>query len=189
MKNKSLTYEKPITQAHVCLGIQGYSIKHKLRYPLLVLNTLLGEGMSSRLFQTLREKHGMAYSVYSFANFLSDAGNFGVYIGTDSEKIDKAINLIKKELEKLKTKPVTSKELNRTKAQLKGSMMLSLENTSNRMMRLGSVELYVGDHVLLDDIVKRIDAVTQEQVLEVARQLFRFDDFSTITLKPKNGIA
>ncbi len=186
-KSKTLTYEKPITQAHVCLGTQGFSMKHKQRYPLLVLNTLLGEGMSSRLFQTLREKHGMAYTVYSFANFLSDAGNFGVYIGTDAEKVGKAIDLIKKELEKLATKTVTGKELNRTKAQLKGSMMLSLENTSNRMMRLGSGELYVGEYIPLDEIVRRIDAVTQEQMLEVAQQLFRPEEFSTITLKPKNG--
>jgi len=188
-KSKSLTYEKPITQAHVCLGTQGFSMKHKQRYPLLVMNTLLGEGMSSRLFQTLREKHGMAYTVYSFANFLSDAGNFGVYIGTDAEKVGKAIALIKNELEKLATKIVTSKELKRTKAQLKGSMMLSLENTSNRMMRLGSGELYVGEYIPLDEIVRRIDGVTQEQMLEVAQQLFRPEEFSTITLKPKKETA
>ncbi|MBI5216208.1 MAG: insulinase family protein [Ignavibacteriae bacterium] len=188
-KSETRTYEKPITQAHVCLGTQGFSMKHKQRYPLLVLNTLLGEGMSSRLFQTLREKHGMAYTVYSFANFLSDAGNFGVYIGTDAEKVDKAIDLIKRELDKLATKTVTSAELKRTKAQLKGSMMLSLENTSNRMMRLGSGELYVGEYIPLDEIVRRIDSVTQEQILEVAQQLFRLDTFSTITLKPKNGTA
>lgn len=186
-KRKVITYGKPITQAHVCMGTVGYSVRHKLRYPLLVLNTLLGEGMSSRLFQTLREKHGMAYTIYSFANFMSDTGNFGVYIGTDAEKIDKARELILKELEKLREKPVTGKEINRTKAQLKGSMMLSLENTSNRMMRLGTGELFVGEQIPLDEIVKKIDAVTPEQLQEVANQLFHEDKFCTVILKPMNG--
>ncbi len=183
-KAKTLTYGKPITQAHVCMGTLAYSIKHKNRYPLLVLNSLLGEGMSSRLFQTLREKHGMAYTVFSFANFLSDAGNFGVYIGTDAEKVEKAQSLIIKELEKLRSTAVSKKEISRTKAQLKGSMMLSLENTSNRMMRLGTGELFVGHHVPLDEIVSKIDNVTQDEVVEVAQQLLKPEEFSTIIIKP-----
>ncbi len=186
-KKRALTYGKPITQAHVCMGKLAYSIRHRLRYPLLVLNTLLGEGMSSRLFQTLREKHGMAYTVFSFANFLSDAGNFGVYIGTDAEKINKARDLILTELDKLTTKPVRKSELSRTKAQLKGSMMLGLESTSNRMMRLGTGEVFIEEYVPLDTIVKKIDAVTEDQILEAAQQVFRVEDFCTVILKPQNG--
>ena len=91
-------HEKPIMQAHVVTGTMGYSVLSKLRYTLLVLNTLLGEGMSSRLFQNIREKYGFAYSIFSFANLLSDTGNFGVYVGTDTDNIGNSLDLIHKEL-------------------------------------------------------------------------------------------
>src|SRR5208283_4713653 len=133
---KKFTYEKPITQAHICLGTIGYSVQSRQRYPLLVLNSLLGEGMSSRLFQNIRERYGFAYSVFSFANLLSDTGSFGIYIGTDNKHIDKSLALMHHELEKLHEKPIGAAELKRTKAQLKGTTMLSLESMSNRMMRL-----------------------------------------------------
>jgi predicted Zn-dependent peptidase len=177
-------YERPITQAHVCLGTIGYGVKDRHRYPLLVLNTLLGEGMSSRLFQNIREKYGFAYTVYSFANSLSDIGNFGVYVGTDKNNVQNCIELIHKELDKLKSKPVGSAELNRTKEQLKGNMMLSLENMSSRMMRLGSGELYFGEFIPLSDIVKKIDAVNVEQVQEVANKLFHTEQFTTVIFNP-----
>ncbi|HZY09860.1 MAG TPA: pitrilysin family protein, partial [Bacteroidota bacterium] len=161
-------YEKPIMQAHVCMGTRSFSIKNRMRYPLLVLNTLLGEGMSSRLFQNIREKYGFAYSIYSFANLLSDAGNFGIYIGTDVHNIENSIDLITKELDKLKSKPVSEAELRRTKEQVKGALMLSLESMSNRMMRLGSGELYFERYSPIDDIVRNIDAVQQEDMYGVA---------------------
>jgi predicted Zn-dependent peptidase len=182
--SKKEIFERPISQAHVCLGTIGYSIKSRHRYPLLVLNTLLGEGMSSRLFQNIREKYGFAYNVYSFANLMSDTGNFGAYIGTDNNNIDNSINLILKELEKLKTKPVGNAELKRTKAQLKGTMMLSLESMSSRMMRLGSGEMYLGDFVPLNAILKKIEAVSPDEILETANHLFRMDNFSTVIFKP-----
>ena len=140
--------------------------------------------MSSRLFQNIREKYGFAYSVYSFANLLSDTGNFGAYIGTDNNNIDNSIGLIFKELEKLKTKPVGKSELNRTKAQLKGTMMLSLESMSSRMMRLGSGEMYMGENVPLNSILKKVEAVSADDILETANNLFRMDNFSTVIFKP-----
>jgi len=177
-------YERPISQAHVSLGTVGYSIHHKDRYPLLVLNALLGEGMSSRLYQTIREKHGLAYSVYSFANLMSDTGLFGAYIGTDKKNIDSAIALVHAELAHLKSKPVSAAELRRTKSQIKGTMMLGLENMSSRMMRLGSAELYFGRYIPLDDVLKKVEAVTSAAMQRVAVDLFDERRFSTVIIRP-----
>jgi len=177
-------FDKPIQQAHVCLGTASFGIKSHLRFPLMVLNTLLGDGMSSRLFQSIREKYGLAYSVYSFANLLSDTGSFGVYVGSDKKHVENCIELIWKELDKLKSKPVGISEINRTKAQLKGSMMLSLESISNRMMRLGSSELYFGELQSLDTVIHQINEVTQEDILTVANHLFQEQRFSTVIFRP-----
>jgi predicted Zn-dependent peptidase len=177
-------HSRPINQAHITLGTVAYSIHHRDRYPLLVLNALLGEGMSSRLYQTIREKHGFAYSVYSFVNLLSDTGLFGAYIGADRKNIENAIELVYKELGKLRQKRVPLAELRRTKSQIKGTMMLSLENMSNRMMRLGSAELYFEGFVTLDSILKRIDSVSPESIQRVAGDLFRENRFSTVVIRP-----
>jgi predicted Zn-dependent peptidase len=176
-------FDKPISQAHVCMGTLGYSIRSDVRYALLVLNSILGEGMSSRLFQNIREKYGFAYSIYSFANMLSDTGNFGIYIGTDNNNIDNSIDLIFRELEKLKKSSVSRVELNRTKAQLKGTMIFGLESMSNRMMRLGSGELYFQDYLPLDQVLRRIEAVGPEEVGHLAKRLFHPDKFSTIVFR------
>jgi predicted Zn-dependent peptidase len=177
-------YRRPIKQAHTTLGTLAYSIHHRDRYPLLVLNALLGEGMSSRLYQTIREQFGFAYSVYSFVNLLSDTGFFGVYIGTDQKNIEKAIGLVHKELRNLKTHPVPAAELKRTKSQIKGTMMLGLENMSSRMMRLGSGELYFKECVSLDSVLRKVDAVTSEALQRVANDLFDERRFSTVVIRP-----
>lgn len=177
-------FPRPINQAHVCLGTVAYSINHKDRYPLLVLNALLGEGMSSRLYQTIREKYGFAYSVYSFVNLLSDTGFFGAYVGTDKKNIENALGLVHKELHRLKSKSVSTAELKRTKSQIKGTMMLGLENMSSRMMRLGSSELYFGDYVSLDSVLKKVDAVTAEAIHRVANDLFDEKQFATVVIRP-----
>jgi predicted Zn-dependent peptidase len=175
---------RPINQAHVCLGTVAYGLRHKNRYPLLVLNALLGEGMSSRLYQNIREKYGFAYSVYSFLNMLSDSGAFGAYVGTDKKNIDNSIELIHKELHKLKKKLVSHAELERTKSQIKGMMMLGLENMSGRMMRLGSSELYFESFVSLDSIIRKVNAVTSEAIIGVANDLFDQETFSTVVIRP-----
>lgn len=178
-------FKRPIQQAHICLGAQAFGIESKYRYPLLVLNTLLGDGMSSRLFQNIREKYGFAYSVYSYVNMMSDAGVFGAYIGTDRKHIDSSIELMLNELEKLRRKPIPKTELNRTKAQLKGSMMLSLESIPSRMMRLGTSELYFHELTPLDSIVRQIDAVTQGDVFSVANVLFVESKLTKIIFRPE----
>lgn len=182
--NTFAEYPRPIKQAHISLGTVAYSIKHRNRYPLMVMNALLGEGMSSRLYQNIREKYGFAYSVYSYANLLSDTGLFGTYIATDPKNIKNAIELIHKELDKLKAKPVPKAELERTKSQIKGVMMLGLENMSGRMMRLGSSELYFETFTSLDAILKKVDAVTPEAIRQTANELFREEKFSTVIVRP-----
>ncbi len=177
-------FHKPINQAHVCYGTIGYSVRSAYRHPLLVLNTVLGEGMSSRLFQNIREKYGFAYSIYSFLSLMSDTGNFGVYIGTDPAKVEKSIDLIRKEIDKLRNGSVGREEMRRAKAQLKGTTMLGMESMSNRMMRLASGEMYFHENVTLDQVLAKIDAVTSDDVHEVAGKLLNHDNFSTVVISP-----
>jgi predicted Zn-dependent peptidase len=177
-------FHKPINQAHVCYGTLSYGVRSASRYPLLVLNTILGEGMSSRLFQNIREKYGFAYSVYSFLSLLSDTGNFGVYIGTDPTKVDKSIDLIRREIDKLRTGAIGAPEIRRAKAQLKGNTMLGMEGMSNRMMRLGSGELYFQESVSLDLVMRKIDAVTADDIAAVASKLMNHENFSTVVISP-----
>ena len=184
LKGRIIRKQKPIQQAHVCIGCQAYSVRHKGRFPLLVLNTLLGDGMSSRLFQRIREQRGIAYTVYSFANMMTDAGTFGVYTGLDRTNIDRTLDIIWAELDKLTRQTVGVAELRRTKDQLKGSMMLSLESIPNRMMRLGGAELALGRHPSLDTILDSIDAVSREDILEIAEALFKRERFSTVVFEP-----
>jgi predicted Zn-dependent peptidase len=184
-KLNSQEYSKPIQQAHLCTGTIAFSVHNKMRYPALVMNSVLGDGMSSRLFQQIREKHGLAYSVYSFLGLMKDTGSFGIYVGTDKKSVQKALDLSYKELVKLKTKLLATSELQRAKAQLKGSMLLSLESTSNRMMRLANGELYYGEYTPLDSIVNNIDAVTIEEVQAVSHQLFDIEKFTTVILNPE----
>jgi predicted Zn-dependent peptidase len=175
---------RPINQAHICLGTVAYGIRHRDRYSLLVLNALLGEGMSSRLYQRIRERHGLAYSVYSYVTMLSDSGVFGAYLGTDKKNIKNALELVHAELDRLKLRPVPRAELDRTKQQIKGTLMLGLENMSGRMIRLGSAELYLESYISLDTILGRVDAVTPETIQRVARDVFKESLFSTVIIRP-----
>ncbi len=177
-------YARQIQQSHVCIGAVGYSIRHRDRYPLMVLNALLGEGMSSRLYQNIRERFGLAYTVYSFVSMLSDTGSFGAYLGTDRNNVASAMELMLKEFEKLRRKEVPKTELERTKSQIKGTMMLGLENMSGRMMRLGTSELYFNNFASLDSILRKVDAVTPEAIHRVANDLLREERLSTVIIRP-----
>ncbi len=177
--------ENGAIQAHICLGTLAYSYASEKKFALLVLNTLLGSGMSSRLFQNIREKYGLAYSVYSFIDFMFDTGMFGVYIGTDKQKIDDSIDLIQKELGNLMKQFVSPEELTRTKSQLKGNLMLGLENTSSRMNRLAKMEIYLKKYYGLDETLQAIESVTQSDVMDTAKELFDSNRIFTTILKPK----
>jgi len=184
-KGKNTVIESDISQAHICLGTRGYSYGNPKKIPLFVLNAILGAGMSSRLFQNIREKYGFAYSVYSFMDFFADTGVFGIYIGIEKDKIDPSIELIHRELEKLKRQRVREDELDRKKSQLKGNLMLGLESTSNRMTRLAKMEIYLQKFYTLDDTLKQIDKVTATDILEIANELFVKEKIYTTILKPR----
>ncbi|RMH66582.1 MAG: insulinase family protein [Bacteroidetes bacterium] len=179
------TEHRPIQQAHLVMGTRSYHIHDPRRMTLSVLNTILGGGMSSRLNQNIREKYGYCYSVYSFVNLHSDTGDFGVYMGTDPSKVDRARKLIQRELTRLAETPVSKRMLNQAKNQVKGSVMLGLESLSNRMMRIGRQELFLERYVTLDDVLAEVDAVTAEDVRQVAEDLFHPERLSSVVLLPQ----
>ena len=176
--------ENNFQQAHICIGRRGFSYCDPRRYSLLLLNTILGFGMSSRLFQNIRERHGLAYSIYSFVDFLKDTGLFGVYLGTDKENIDFSIELVKKEMNTFIQEPISDEELDKRKNQLKGNLLLGLESTSNRMNRLAKTEINYGKFHSIDSIIVAIDNVTSDQIFELSSWLFAEEQLSTIILKP-----
>jgi predicted Zn-dependent peptidase len=175
---------RPIQQAHMLIGGRSVPYKSKDRVAVSMLNTVLGGGMSSRLFQNIREKHGIAYAVYSFADSLSDTGYYGVYLATDKSRVERARGMVLEELAKLMQTPLTSQELSEIKTQYKGGLMLGLENVSNRMMRLARMEIYQGRYVPLDEISTRIDAVTPQKIQAMAQSLFDEKNIVTTLLEP-----
>ena len=182
---RHLVEDRPTQQAHIVVGARAYDVHHPRRVALSVLNTILGGGMSSRLNQNIREKYGYCYNIYSFLNLHSDTGDFGVYMGTDPAKVERAKKLIFRELDRLTQKPVSRRMLSRAISQVKGSIMLGLESMGSRMMRLGRQELHFGRFFTLDEILGQVEAVTPEEVLEVARELFVPERFSSVVLMPR----
>ena len=172
---------KPLEQVHLCLGVAGIHQSHPQRYAGYVLNTLLGGGMSSRLFQEIREKRGKAYSVYSFSSSYKDVGYFGVYAGTSVESTEEVIELITSELKKIAAEGISEAELGRTQGQLIGSTMLGLESTDSWMSHIARNEIYFGQSITTEEICQRIRAVSRADVVELARELFQ-NDGMTLTL-------
>jgi predicted Zn-dependent peptidase len=158
-------------QANVVLGGPGVARTDERRFALGVLNAALGGGMSSRLFQEVREKRGLAYSVYSYHAQYADTGLFGVYAGCVPRKVDDVLAICREELAKVAAAGITAEELERGKGQLRGSMVLGLEDTGSRMSRIGKAELVYGEQLSVDDVLARIDTVTLDQVSEVAAEV------------------
>ena len=165
-------HAKSLEQVHLCLGVAGISQAHPKRYVAYVLNTLLGGGMSSRLFQEIREKRGKAYSVYSFSSSYKDVGYLGVYAGTSLESTEEVVELILKELKKLAAGEIKDEELSRTQGQLVGSMMLGLESTDSWMSHIARNEIYFGKTVSTEEICQKIRAVSRDDMIELADMLF-----------------
>ena len=171
---------RPLEQAHVCFGLKGLSHHDKDRYGACVLNAILGGGVSSRLFQEVREKRALAYSIYSSAMCFSDGGLLTVYAGVRPDAAPRMMRLVLGELRKLQAKPVPRAELARAKSQLKGNLMLGLESTSSRMSKLAKDEIHFGRHIPLREIMADIDAVTESQLSRLSRELFD-DRYLTVT--------
>ena len=164
--------KKELGQLHLCLGLPGVKMDDDRRFPLYVLNTLLGGAMSSRLFQHVREERGLAYSVYSSANSYLDTGTLLVYAATSPESAREVTDLVQAELKLLKEEPVSEAELKLAKDHLKGNLMLSLESSSSRMSNLARQEMYFGRHFSLDEILSGIDAVERPHLTMLAQELF-----------------
>lgn len=163
---------KETEQAHVCLGYQGLAVNDSRISALLIINSILGGGMSSRLFQEVREKHGLAYSVFSYHAAYLDCGVLTIYAGTNKEQVDLLQTTIKQTIYNLVDKGLTDKEFTNSKEQLKGNMMLSLESTNSRMSRNGRNELLLGRQRSLDDVIHDIDGVDRNTINEVMERMF-----------------
>jgi len=164
-------FKKKTEQNHICLSFPGCSITDPKLYAMILLNNAMGGGMSSRLFQEIREKRGLAYSVYSYHTSYADSGLFTVYAGTAPKQTKDVLDLTLEQLEQLRVHGLSAEELHRGKEQLKGSLILSLESTSSRMNRLGKNELMLGQHYTLDELLNRIDSVKMEDVVQVTERM------------------
>jgi len=179
--------EKKVEQVHMVLGTYGIPECDDDRYKLYILNSIFGGSMSSRLFQEIREKHGLAYSIFSYATLYKLAGLFAIYAGCGYKDCDRVIELVLHEIHRMKNEPIEKTEIVRAKEQLKGNMILSLEGVNARMNRLGRNEIYFGRHVPIDEVLDKISKVTADDVHEMARKLFDVKKLAISLIGPEGG--
>jgi predicted Zn-dependent peptidase len=180
--------DKDLEQSHICLGTIGYPQSHDDRYTTYILNTVLGGSMSSRLFQNVREKRGLAYAVFSGLSAYRDAGMLTVYAGCARETVGEVIDLVVEEMRGMRDTPMPEAELRRAKDHLKGSLMLSLESTSSRMSHLARQDIYFDRPYTLDETLDGIERVTADDVRRVARDLFSNGSLAATVLGPTKGL-
>lgn len=178
--------KKQLEQVQLCIGCKGLHYTHEDRYAISALNTVLGNSMSSRLFQEIREQNALAYSIYSYVTSYRDTGLLTVYAGMDPLNALKVVRLVMKELKKIKEEGITPAEELRVKNQIKGSLILSLESSNSHMSRIARQEVYFGKYLSMDDIIKGVEKVTAEQVRRLAEQLFSRENIALTVLGPLN---
>lgn len=176
--------KKQLEQVQICLGFKGMPYSHEDRFVLSALNTVLGSGMSSRLFQEVREQNGLAYSIYSYVTAYRDTGLLTVYAGSDPASALDVVRLVSKEIRKIRDDGITHAEAQRVKNQVKGSLVLSLESSNSHMSRIARQEMYFGKYLSVDDIIRNVEKVTAEQVRHLAQHLFKRDSMSLTVLGP-----
>jgi predicted Zn-dependent peptidase len=179
--------KKELEQVHIVLGVPSYPLAHERRYAASLLNVILGGGMSSRLFQNIRERQGLAYAIESDLSPYTDSGVLSVYAGTSRESAARLIRSVCDEFRSVRAGGVTPEELRRAKDHLKGSMMLSLESTSARMSNLARQAMYLGRFITLDEMLASIEKVTREEVHTIARDFFDPDRITLTVLGSLNG--
>jgi predicted Zn-dependent peptidase len=184
----TLRNKKALEQVQLCIGVPAHPIAHEKRHAGYILNTVLGGGMSSRLFQNIRERQGLAYSIYSDLNPYRDTGCLAVYAGTSLASASKVVQSVVSEFRKLKSDAVPEEELRRSKAQLKGSLMLSLESSTSRMSNLARQEMYFDRFYDLDELIARIEAVTAEDLTNLANEFFKTEAVAVTALGNLNGL-
>lgn len=175
---------RKIEQVHLCMGREGVSQTDNRRFPLILLNTILGGGMSSRLFQEVREKRGLAYSIFSYQSSYKDTGLFSIYAGSSPRNLKLILELVMETFDNLRSKGVTEKENDRAKAQLKGNLILNLENTAQRMTHMARLEIYHGRFISLDELIDKIESVTRDDILSIADWLLKPDNLTTVAIGP-----
>ncbi len=177
-------HQRQLEQVHICLGTKGMSITDPRRYAYSLMNTILGGNMSSRLFQEIREKRGLAYSVYSFISSYVDTGIFGAYAGLNPKNARRTTELILKEISRLKQTRVDPNELQDAKEHTKGSLMLASESNDNQMVRLAQNETHFGRFIPLEEIANNIESVTQDDILDLAESILQKRQFALTLLGP-----
>ena len=177
---------RPVNQAHLCVGTSALAYNHPQKYELLLLNTMLGVGMGSRLFQNIREKHGLAYAIYSFLDFYRYEGLLGIYLGTEKKKLEKARDLLYREIRKITAKPISHKELEQLKSQVKGNFVLGLESTAKRMSRLAKMEIYLERFIDMDEVIEKIENVSRDSLFELTRAIFSNREFLEVSFLPES---
>ena len=180
--------DKAIEQCHVCLGVDGYPQRHDDRYVCYLLNIVLGGSMSSRLFQNIRERRGLAYAVNSGLVSYHDGGMLSIYAGCDAHAVREVVDLVVAELRDLRDNLISEAELRRAQDHLKGSLVLSLESSASRMSHMARQQMYFGRQFTLEDTLRGVEAVTREDVRRVARDLLPPGSLSATVLGPVNGI-
>lgn len=187
IQEKKKVYSRDIKQAHLMVGTRIFPRKDERRFELSLLNVLLSGGMSSRLFQNIREKYGFVYSIYAFSHLYKKRGVFGIYAGTDISNLDKTINLIREELEKIANGDISSEELARSKQQYKGMAMLSLESMAGRMRRLAKMAI-MDDHITtIDELLERINKIKTPGIVDLAKYLVEENQLITTIIEPGQG--
>jgi predicted Zn-dependent peptidase len=179
--------DRPTEQAHLVLGLPGLARRDERRWALGVLNSALGGGMSSRLFQEVREKRGLAYSVYSYTSAFADSGLFGIYAGCQPKRVEEVLKICREELQRVVDEGITEEELRRAIGQISGSTVLGMEDTGSLMSRVGKAELCYGTHLSVDELLAKISAVTLDDVREVAASVLGAHRPSLAVIGPVNG--
>jgi predicted Zn-dependent peptidase len=184
----TLRNKKSLEQVQICVGVPSHPIAHEKRFASYVLNTLLGGGMSSRLFQNIRERQGLAYSIYSDLNPYRDTGCLSIYAGTSRQSAVKVVESVVSEFRKLKSENLSDEELRRSKDQLKGSLMLSLESSTARMSNLARQDMYFDKFYGMDALIQKIEAVTVDDLHEMANDFFRTESVAVTALGNLSGL-
>jgi len=177
-KLRNQAFHRDLNQAHVCIGVRATPFLDQRRHILLVLNNLLGGGMSSRLFQSVREKRGLVYSIYAFHDFFKDSGLFAIYFGTMPDQTIEAADLVVEEFRKVKKRPIPSNLLDDANNQIKGNLIMGMESTPNRMHRIARHEIFTGKYIPAKQTMAAIEKVTPKEVQEYANEIFVPDNMT-----------
>jgi predicted Zn-dependent peptidase len=175
---------KDLEQAHICFGGKAPHLSSELRYAGAILNTIIGGNMSSRLFQEIREKRGLAYSVYSFISSFIDTGLLGIFVGTDPQEVNRILEVINNEIRKITEGDVSKTDLMAATEYLTGGILLSAESSDTRMMRLAKNEYIFGRYIEYEELLQELEKVTAEEVVACSRETFLPGNVSLATLGP-----